>query len=108
MMPVLSHIEKYQDLNFWVTTEGICGVGFQITPCDIETENAEDFGRRLIQVLRQIDSRVLGRVKLEVFGSSDLPETFPRAKAVNAIGFTKKRAFLYLDYVGGDFTLLKN
>lgn len=101
MLPVLSHIEKYKGLNFWVTTEGICGVGFQISPCDIETENSEGFGQRLVQVLRQLDSRILGRFKMESLDCSDLESEYPRHHAVNTIGFTKKKVFLYLDYVGG-------
>ena len=101
MLPVLSHIEDHHDLSFWVTTDGICGVGFQITPCDIETENADDFGLRLVQALRQLDAGIVGRIKMEATACEDLETDYPRRAAMNSLGFTRKKFFLYLDCVGG-------
>lgn len=101
MLPVLSHIEEYQGLNIWVTSEGICGVGFRISPCDIETQDADDFSRRLVQSLRQIDPRILGRIKMEPLFCENLEKTYPRADALNNLGFKRTNIYLYLDFAGG-------
>lgn len=110
MLPVLSHIEEFQGLNIWITTDGICGVGFRISPCDIETQDADDFSRRLVQVLRQIDSRILGRIKMEPLHCDNLESQYPRANAINSLGFKRTNVFLYLDFAGGfqAFTEIKN
>lgn len=101
MLPVLSHIEEYHGLNIWITTDGICGVGFKIGSCDIETQDSEDFGIRLVQVLRQIDPKILGRIKMEPLQCKDLESEYPRSAAVNSLGFKRKNIFLYFDFTGG-------
>jgi len=101
MLPVLSHVENHEGLEFWVTNDGVCGVGFQIRACDIETESADDYGQRLLRVLRQIDPRILSRIKMEPVHDYNLDEEYPRANAFKNLGFKRKNIFLYLDFVGG-------
>ncbi len=79
----------------------MCGIGFRLRPCDIETEDYLSTARKLSQCLRQLSPTILARIRMDSEMCEDLRDAYPRAKAVNDIGFNKKSVFLYLDYTGG-------
>ena len=97
MIPVLSHIEKIDDLAVWHTTDGKTGIGFEIIPCDLECDNREDYHRKVFGLIRSLNPNILGRIKLSVENCSQVDASTSRAGAINEIGFTKKSVQLYLE-----------
>ena len=97
MIPVLSHIEKIDDLSIWHTTDGKTGIGFEITPCDLECDNREDYHRKVFGLIRSLNPNILGRIKLSVDSNNQADVTSSRAEAINEIGFIKKSVQLYLE-----------
>ncbi|WP_374032904.1 hypothetical protein [Bdellovibrio bacteriovorus] len=106
MIPALSHFERQNDINFWVTMDGVVGTAFEITFVDLETQNAETMFSQLKQTLKSIDPRILVRFKLSVRKMEALADVFPRSIPINSIGYRRYSIYLILDYVGG-FDLLK-
>ncbi|WP_413942687.1 hypothetical protein [Bdellovibrio sp. HCB-162] len=101
MIPELSHVEEYKGYNFWVTADNVVGIGFEISPCDIETEDMESYHHRLSQALRQIDTRILARIRFSGVDCSSKDLDVPRADAFSQLGFTKRKVLLLLDYQSG-------
>ncbi|MFV3409666.1 VirB4 family type IV secretion system protein [Bdellovibrio bacteriovorus] len=106
MIPVLSHFERHNDINYWVTMEGVVGTAFEITFVDLETQNVETIFYQIRQTLKSLDPRILVRFNLSVRKMEALPEIFPRSIPINSIGYRRYSIYLMLDYVGG-FDLLK-
>lgn len=97
MIPVLSHIEKIDDLTIWKTTDGKSGIGFEVMPCDLECDNREEYHRKVFGLIRSLNSNVLGRIKLSVSNSSKLEGSTSRTEAISEVGFTTKSLQLYLE-----------
>lgn len=97
MIPVLSHIEKIDDLSVWHTTDDKTGIGFEITPCDLECDNSEDYHRKVFGLIRSLNPNMLGRIKLSVENCNKAEPESSRSAAVSEIGFTKKSVQLYLE-----------
>jgi len=97
MIPVLSHIEKIEDLSIWKTTDGKSGIGFEITPCDLECDNREDYHRKVFALIRSLNPNILGRIKLSVTDNNKLDGSNSRTEAVSEVGFTTKTLQLYLE-----------
>lgn len=106
MIPVLSHIETKNDLNFWITTDGVVGTGFHLEGVDLETTNLCDHLRGLKAALKSIDPRVLTRIRLEVRTGIESLSEFPRGAAISNLGYKEVNLFVFFDYLGG-FDLLK-
>lgn len=98
MIPELSHIEFYKGYNFYITTDGICGLAFDIEPCDLESEDTEDFHQKLTMCLRKLEPDILGRIRFESKPGEALDSVYPRAKAINDLGYRKHRVSLILDF----------
>lgn len=97
MIPVLSLIEKIDDLSIWKTTDGKSGIGFEITPCDLECDNREDYHRKIFGLIRSLNPNILGRIKLSVTENNCANNLNSRSEAISEIGFTKKSLQLYLE-----------
>lgn len=97
MIPVLTHIEKVNDLSIWNTSDGKMGLGFEITPCDLECDNRSDYHRKIFNFIRSLNPDVLGRIKLSVEKSHEEQTNSSRSNALNEIGFTKRSVQLYLE-----------
>lgn len=97
MIPVLSHIEKIDNLSIWHTTDGNSGIGFEIVGCDLECDNRENYHRKLFGLIRSLNPNILGRIKLSVESSNQTNAMTSRTEAINEIGFTKKSVQLYLE-----------
>lgn len=97
MIPVLSHIEKIDELSIWKTTDGKSGIGFEITPCDLECDNRDDYHRKVFGLIRNLNPSILGRIKLSVTDNKNLDGSNSRTKAISELGFTTKSVQLYLE-----------
>lgn len=97
MIPVLAKIEKINDISIWKTTDGKSGVGFEITPCDLECDDRETYHRRIFGFIRSLDPSILGRLKLSVTNESKIDASTSRSEAISEIGYTKKSVQLYLE-----------
>lgn len=97
MIPVLSHIEQIDDLSIWKTTDGKSGIGFEITPCDLECDNREEYHRKVFGLIRSLNPNILGRVKLSVTDNKKQSDLNSRTEAISEIGFTTKSLQLYLE-----------
>lgn len=106
MIPALSHFERHNDINYWVTMDGVVGTAFEITFVDLETQNVEQMFSQIRQILKSIDPRILVRFKLSFRNMEALADVFPRSIPINTIGYRRYSIFLILDYVGG-FDLLR-
>ncbi|MDG0816481.1 TraG/VirB4 family ATPase [Bdellovibrio svalbardensis] len=101
MIPILSEIKTYKELIIWKTTDGIIGCGFDLVSCDPELDDVASFQKRLNQALRQLDPSIVCRLELSSEESYDLDKAYPRALALNELGFVRNRLRLYLDVVPG-------
>lgn len=97
MIPVLAYIKKINDISIWKTTDGKFGIGFEITPCDLECDDRENYHRKLFGLIRNLNPNILGRIKLSVSDESDNSLLTSRTEAISEIGFTKKSVQLYLE-----------
>lgn len=97
MIPVLSHIEKIDELSIWKTTDGKSGIGFEITPCDLECDNRDDYHRKVFGLIRNLNPSILGRIKLSVTDNKNLDGSNSRTQAISELGFTTKSVQLYLE-----------
>lgn len=97
MIPVLAKIEKINDISIWKTTDGKSGVGFEITPCDLECDDREIYHRKIFGLIRSLDPSILGRLKLSVTNESKIDASTSRSEAISEIGYTKKSVQLYLE-----------
>lgn len=97
MIPVLSHIEKIDDVSIWHTTDGKMGIGFEIAPCDLECDNRTEYHRKMFNFIRSLNPNILGRIKLSFENCSQINTESTREKSINEIGFTKKSVQLYLE-----------
>lgn len=97
MIPVLSHIEKIDDLSIWKTTDGKSGIGFEVTPCDLECDNREEYHRKIFGLIRSLNPNVLGRIKLSVSKGDKLSGSNSRSEAISEVGFITKSLQLYLE-----------
>lgn len=86
MIPVLSHTEEFQDLSIWTTTDGKCGIGFQIDPCDLETMSVNEYYQKLVEFLRQLNPNILGRIKLTSVKSEKVFGISKRSDAIVSLG----------------------
>ena len=97
MIPVLAHIEKIDDLSIWSTTDGKSGIGFEITPCDLECDNRDDYHRKVFGFIRSLNPNILGRIKLSVTENNKLENLNSRTEAISEVGFITKSLQLYLE-----------
>ena len=74
MLPIISRIELRNGINFRVTTDKIVGCSFTVETCDVEINDATDFHRRLVQVLRQIHPSIVCRIELHSEDAHDLSD----------------------------------
>lgn len=89
MIPVLSHIEIYKNLPIWMTSDGKCGLAFEIFPCDLETGNIDEFHQRLTELLRYLDPKVLARIKFtSKLNNTHLNDSL-RKKSIADIGYNE-------------------
>lgn len=107
MIPVLSHIENYSDLNIWKTRDGKCGIGFQILPCDLETDSPHLYHQRLVGLLRQLNTNILARIKLSSINTNEVFEDCSRSDSVATIGYSKYSVQLIVE-VQSEPVILKN
>lgn len=101
MLPVLSHIETVNDINFWITTDRVVGCSFRISSFDIETGKAKIFHEKISESLKVIPTQVLARVSVHAKKSHKVNDQNPRKEALEFLGHTVKDHFLHLEFRGG-------
>lgn len=97
MIPTFSHIENYKDIPIWVTNEGKCGLAFEINSCDIESEIPEEYHKKLVNLIRNVDQSVLLRLSLYSGEHCSEIEGVKRAKAISEIGFFQNKLIMTLE-----------
>jgi len=97
MIPVLASIEKVNDISIWHTTDGKSGIGFEISPCDLECDDHVKYHEKLFNLIRNLDPNILGRIKLSVSNEHDFRDNTSRKEAISTIGYTQKSVQLYLE-----------
>src|SRR2546423_649591 len=99
MIPVLSHMENIEGLS-WVTTDNKIGAGFEIKPCDLESNRVEDYYHSVLSFLRSVDSTILSRVKMIAKEGVHADKNNPRHDSLKKLGHIQKRFFLYVETYG--------
>lgn len=100
MIPVLSHTEQSQDLSVWITTDNKIGAGFEIKPCDLESNKVDEYYQSVLSFLRSVDSTILSRVKMSVSEETFVDGSNPRNSALAKLGHVQKRFFIYVETFG--------
>lgn len=100
MIPVLKEIYDYEGLSIFETKEKRLGVGFEILPCDLETENSENYQRKLLSFIRGLRPSSLARIQLYSIHRSDVEGFSQRAQAINELGYSKKKVLLFVELHG--------
>lgn len=103
MLPKLKTIHEIDDLSIWQTTCGKIGTGFELIPCDLESEDYAQFSQRLSSFIKQLDPNTIARVHFESSYSPKRIEGFSRAEAINQLGYKSNKFYFYINHVGGDF-----
>lgn len=96
MIPILSEIVELNGLSIWKTSDHVIGTGFEILPCDIETENSEDYFSKILNLVRSLDPSILSRIHMRASRSKDSVDCGVRSDSLKAIGSTQRSLFLYV------------
>ncbi len=107
MIPVIKEVIKSDDLSIFKTTDNVIGIGFEIEPCDLESDSAEAYNQKLLALIRGLPSNALGRIKLKVEKSKGNLEKSERSKACNEIGYANKKCRLFVELGTEPFALTK-
>lgn len=100
MIPVLAEISIIDGLTIWQTRDIRVGTGFEIVPCDLETENAEAYHRRLVGLMRSLDPNVLGRIKVKSEASNESLGDCSRSSSLSEVGYTRRSVYLFVEIMG--------
>jgi hypothetical protein len=96
MIPILSEIVEFNGLSIWKTSDHVIGTGFEIRPCDIETENSEDYFSKILNLVRSLDPSILSRIHMRAFRSKDSVDCGVRSDSLKTTGSTQRSLFLYV------------
>lgn len=100
MIPVLAEISIIDGLTIWQTRDNRVGTGFEIVPCDLETENADAYHRRLVGLMRSLDPNVLGRIKVKSESSYESLGDCSRSSSLSEVGYTRRSVYLFVEIMG--------
>ena len=107
MIPVLKEIIQADDLSVFKTSDNVIGIGFEIEPCDLESDSTEAYNQKLLALIRGLPSNALSRIKLKVENSNSHLEKSERSKACNEIGYVNKACRLFVELGAEPFSLNK-
>lgn len=107
MIPVISEIKEFSGLTFWKTNDGRFGTGFEITACDLETENSEEYHRKLVTLLRSFEPNLIGRIQVKSERLNNRLEDTSRSEAFAEIGYVKRSVYLFVESQGEPAILSK-
>lgn len=108
MIPVLDNLFEKEGLTYFKTTDHVVGLGFELTACDLETEDGSNYNHKLLSLIRSLPANALGRIKLSLTDSKDDGLQFPRFQAVNEIGFKTKKCLFFIEIGSGLFNGLSS
>jgi len=97
MIPLLNEIQDLNGLAIWKTTDGKIGTGFELVPCDLETENAEIYFGKILGLIRSLDPRILARIKVKSSQEKSFFENCSRKNPINQIGSVKNSFQLFVE-----------
>ncbi len=97
MIPVLSKIHEIEDLSVWQTSDNRYGIGFEISPCDIETDHPDDYQNKLVHFLKSLNPNLLSRIKMcSKVNQNDFGQSL-RGDAIKELGAISRKLFLFIE-----------
>jgi len=97
MIPVLSHIQQFRDLPIWITSDSKVGLAYELSLCDLETHDMNGYIRNLTEFMRQVDSRILSRIKYTSVHSNEPLTECNRKESIAALGYSEHLVTLFLE-----------
>lgn len=98
LLPILSHIESYQGLNFWVTLDGRVGLSFDVGSVDIESTNDSSIKDAITQLIRSLKPQALMRVSANCEFMGDEMSDISRKKAISDRGRTINKTVISFEH----------
>lgn len=111
MIPVLNEFISKNGLTIFNTTDNVYGIGFELKPCDLESDDTDSFNHKLLSVIRALPTNALARIKMKISNSPFENLRSPRAKEAAEIGYIRKSCLFFIEIgnSGGlGLTFIKN
>lgn len=105
MIPVLEKIINFEELAVFQTTDNKFGVGFEILPCDLETDDVIEYQRNLLSFIRSVSVDAIARLKLNVKTDERQLLNCERGRAAAEVGFSNKSVILFAEFQGEPFVV---
>lgn len=107
MIPALEKIIEVDNLSIFQTTDNKFGVGFELLPCDLEVDDAQEYQQKLLSFVRSVPTNAISRMKLKFEDNKNALAYADRGKYAWDVGYSQRSVVLFVELQGEPLVVAK-